>query len=183
MRYALLVLLVAAAGLVVRLSHKTDNLEERIRILQERAHMPYSGYWVPTYTTTTLAGDPVTIGEASADTRQLLLFFNTTCLYCLASLPAWMELTAVSDTASHMKIHVVGISLDSADVTAAYVDQHALRFDVIRFPHRKLVQLYRAGTVPRLIVLDEEGRVLYSRTGALEGRSAVDSVIAVITAQ
>jgi len=175
--------LVAAAGLVVRLAHKTDNLEERISVLQERAYMPYPGYWVPTYTTTTLAGNPVTIGEASPDTRQLLLFFNTSCPYCLASLPAWRELTVVSDTVSHLKIHVVGVSLDSADVTAEYVNEHALHFDIIGFPQRKLVQLYRAGTVPRLIVLDHEGRVLYSRTGALEGRSAVDSVVAVIRAQ
>lgn len=181
MRHLIVIFLLFAAALVVRLSQKTDNLQLRIATLQERAYLPYPGYWVPTFTAVSLRGDSVTLGEAEPGTGQLLLVFNTSCPYCLASLPAWRELTLIADTSSVLRLLVMGVSLDSANVTSLYVHEHDLPFDVVGFPAPKLVHLYRVSTVPRIVLLDHEGRVLYSRTGALEGRAGVDSVVQAVT--
>jgi peroxiredoxin len=162
--------------LILRLSLKVDNLEGRIEVLQDRAYTPFAGYSVPTFTTTTLAGNTVTLGEAPAGTRQLLFIFNTSCPYCLASLPAWEEIRASADSSADL-VEIYGVSLDSTHLTRQYAAEHALGLDLIEFPQRKLMHLYRAGTVPRIMLLNEEGRILYSRTGALVDRNAIDSVL------
>jgi hypothetical protein len=59
----------------------------------------------------------------------------------------------------------------------SYLCRASLGLDLIEFPQRKLMHLYRAGTVPRIMLLNEEGRILYSRTGALVDRNAIDSVL------
>ena len=73
-------------------------------------------------------------------------------------------------------VDVVGISLDSAEATKRYGEAQGLSFPLVTFPSRKLKQLYRARAVPQTLVLDEEGRVLYARTGLLEPTATLDSV-------
>jgi peroxiredoxin len=101
---------------------------------------------------------------------------TTTCPYCRQTLTVWSRL---ADSARHLDgwtVDVVGISLDSAEATARYGAAQKLAFPLVTFPARKLKQLYRARAVPQTLVLDEEGRVLYARTGLLEPAAVVDSV-------
>jgi peroxiredoxin len=76
----------------------------------------------------------------------------------------------MADSARHLAgwtVDVVGISLDSADATRRYGEAQGLTFPLVTVPARKLKQLYRARAVPQTLVLDEEGRVLFARTGLL----------------
>ena len=73
-----------------------------------------------------------------------------------------------------------GISLSPEAETRLYVDEHGLRFPVLRFPEEKLRYLYRANGVPQVIVLDHEGRVIYTRPGELGAGAALDSVFAAV---
>jgi hypothetical protein len=52
---------------------------------------------------------------------------------------------------------------------------------VLTFPERKLMALYRTEVTPETIVLDGAGRVLYARTGLLDGAAVVDSVLRAAT--
>jgi peroxiredoxin len=54
----------------------------------------------------------------------------------------------VLDTLTELRIGVFGISLDSEEETHGYVAEQGLRFPVVRFPERKLSQLYRTSRVP-----------------------------------
>jgi peroxiredoxin len=78
---------------------------------------------------------------------------------------------------------VFGVSLDSLRQTRLYAERHRLTFPVLLFPESKLAFIYRTQRVPATMVLDSAGRVLYSRVGLFEGRSARDSVLSVLAGQ
>src|SRR3712207_6696625 len=113
--------LTAAAALVVVLSLKVRDLNDRYAKLFERATRPYAGMFVPTFQTSTLTGEPVTVGRSEGQGRQVLFVFTTTCPYCMSTLPAWREITAKLDTVRSVPVAVYGISLDSVPVTRQYV--------------------------------------------------------------
>lgn len=179
-RFLPAIALTAAAALVVVLSLKVRDLNERYSKLFERATRPYAGMFVPTFQTTTLEGAPVTVGEAPGRGRQVLFVFTTTCPYCQSTLPAWREIKASLDTVRSVPVAVYGISLDSADSTRTYAAQNKLPFPVVRFPQDKLTSIYRAGSVPLTVVLDEEGRMIHSHLGELRERASIDSVLAMV---
>ena len=169
--------LIAACLLMVALGRRTDQLRERVVELTRRNRVPRAGLFTPTFTTSTLDGEPVTIGERSDKGRQVLLFFTTTCPYCRASLPIWRELAESTATWSDPKVEVFGIALDSAHRAREYALREQLTFPILTFPSRKLRYLYRATSVPAALVLDHEGRIVYARLGAMTDRLALDSIL------
>lgn len=170
--------LVVASALVVVLALKVRDLNERYAEAFRRARDPYAGMFVPTFQATTHTGEPVTVGEVEGEGRQVLFFFTTTCPYCRSTLPAWREIVAAVDTISSVPVKVYGISLDSAEVTRKYVEEHRLPFPVLHFPQEKLSSLYRARAVPLTAVVDAQGRMIHARLGELTERAAIDSVVA-----
>ena len=172
------ILVLVAAALVVVLAVQKRSLIVQYEELQKRERLPYVGLWMPTFETTTLEGESVVIGRAEEDSRQVLFLFDTTCPFCLTSLPAWKNLSARLANVGEPVVHVYGISLDPDAETRLYVDGHGLTFPVLRFPEEKLRYLYRANGVPQVIVLDHEGQVIHTRPGELEEGAALDSVFA-----
>ncbi len=173
----ILLVVLGLGGLVLALADQNRELSSRYESLRERTQWPHAGYAVPTFRATTLAGDTLTLGESAPGQRQLLFVFDTECPYCLATLPAWKRIASALNDADP-DVQVVGVSLDSADLARSYQEEHDLPFPVITFPSRKLQQLYRAGRIPLIVLLDAEGRTLYSRLGQLDVGPAVDSVLA-----
>lgn len=164
------------AVVILHLARQSDALAGRYETLRERLQWPHPGYAVPTFTATTLDGEPLTVGTAARGERQLLLVFDTECGYCRASLPAWKRIVEKVGARS-FRVRVIGISLDSADKARPYRDRHSLPFPIVTFPEPKLAELYRAQRFPLIVLLDAEGRTLYSRLGLLESETAVDSVL------
>ena len=176
--------LVAAAVLVVVLGKQKGDLITRYNDLQTRyvkaLREPLPNSYMPAFQTATLDGQPVTVGQLPQAGRQVLLVYTTTCPYCKASLPAWKRIASVVDTMTSPHAQVYGVSLDSVDVTRRYAARNALPYPTIRFPEEKLVSMYRAGAVPLTLVLDENGRTVYSRLGEISTPAAIDSVIAAV---
>lgn len=176
--------LAVAALLVVVLGQQKRTLiaeVEKTQMELRRARTePLRGMYMPAFQASTLEGTPATIGELPAEGRQVLLMYTTTCPFCLSSIPAWKQLTAAVDTMRSIRATVYGVSLDSVDVTRQYITRHGLPYQTVRFPSDKVAGMYRAGTVPVTLVLDEQGRTIYSRTGELKSKVAVDSVIEAI---
>lgn len=175
----LYVALLVAGGLIVQLSRQGSALAARYEVLREPLQWPHPGYSVPTFETRTLDGDPVRVGETTGEERQLVFVFRTTCPYCRASLKAWKGIASAVE-AQRAKVRVLGIGLDEDEALRAYREEHGLGFAVLRFPSEKLVRLYRARSVPLVVVLDSAGQVSYSRVGVLESEAAVDSVLAAV---
>jgi peroxiredoxin len=179
------VALAAAAVLVVVLGQQKRDLIEQVQTtqlqLRKASTEPMRGQFMPAFTARTVEGDTTaTIGELPAEGRQVLLMYTTTCPFCLSSIPAWKQITAAVDTMGGIPAAVYGVSLDSVDVTRQYITRHGLTYPTVRFPTEKVAAMYRSGTVPVTLVLDENGRTIYSRTGELKDKAAIDSVIAAI---
>lgn len=176
--------LAAAAALVVVLAFQKRSLNSEIEKarydLRQARTEPIRGQYFPAFTAATLDGRQTTIGELPAPGKQVLLMYTTTCPYCLSSIPAWKQLTAAVDTMRSVRATVYGVSLDSLDVTRQYVARHQLPYPTFRFPTEKLQRIYRAGTVPLTLVLDEQGRAVYSRVGELRSQAAIDTVLQAI---
>lgn len=176
--------LAAAAVLVVVLGQQKRSLIEQVEQtryqLREARTTPIRGMWLPAFQAATLEGQPATIGEIQGEGRQVLLMYTTSCPFCLSSIPAWKQIKAVTDTMTSIRAAVYGVSLDSVTTTQAYIAKHQLPYPTVRFPDEKIAGMYRAGTVPITLVLDERGRAIYSRTGELKSRAAVDSVLQAI---
>jgi len=171
--------LTVAAALVVVLSLKVRDLNERYARLYQRATGPHAGMWVPTFRAATSTGDSVTIGETKDGTRQVLFFFTVTCPYCKSTLPAWDEMTRKLAAYKDPRVEVYGVSLSSPDSTRKYMEQNEVAFPVLHFPEEKLSRIYRAGAVPATVVLDEQGRMIHARVGEISKteRPAIDSVL------
>lgn len=178
-RYLPHVALAAAAVLVVVLGRDKRSLLDENTKLRERISAPYAGMYMPSFQTATLDGAPVTIGEAPG-TRQVLFVFTTTCKFCKATLPAWQRIAAEARTPDGQRPAVLGITLDSVDVSRKYVADNRLPFPVVRLVDDKLVSMYRAGSVPLTLVLDDKGRTIHSRLGEISTPEAIDSVIAAV---
>ncbi|MDX2057327.1 MAG: TlpA disulfide reductase family protein [Gemmatimonadales bacterium] len=172
-------LLVLTTGVSVVLAHRLDQLSAAYREVRVLATTLHKGSVVPAFATESMTGDPIVVGETTDSSRKQVLFvFTTTCPYCKASLPAWRRVAEALGTSGGASI--VGISLDSADATSAYVAEHGLRFDIVQFPSRRIKRLYRAGMVPQTVVLDFDGHVVHSRVGLLQIGPATDSVLAAV---
>lgn len=177
--------LAAAAVLVVVLGQQKRDLIQQVEQTQQQlrraTYEPTRGMYMPAFQAAPVEGGaPTTIGELPAEGRQVLLFYTTTCPYCLSSIPAWKQITSAVDTITSIRATVYGVSLDSLDATRAYITRHGLPYPTVQFPNDKLAAMYRSGTVPVTLVLDEQGRTVYSRTGELKEKVAIDSVIAAI---
>lgn len=126
----------------------------------------------------TLLGDMVTVGRSDEKLTQVLVVFNTTCQFCMQTLPLWQS---VYDSLESQGVSFLGLSHDPDSLTRAYALTHELRFPVVTFPELKLISLYRASRVPLTMVLDDRGVVLYEHVGVLTN-SSLDSLHAVVRA-
>ena len=169
------VLLLISLVLLALLTWRIRQVRAAHRELFRRTTHPHVGLYVPTFSTTSLTGSTVTVGRTAAGQKQLLFVFTTTCAYCRATLPAWSRLATTVDSSHSVRVEVLGISLDSAEITRSYSTNHELRYPVVLFPEPKLRPMYRANAVPLTMLLDHEGEVLYSRFGVLD-RAAEDSL-------
>ena len=165
---------ILAAALVVVLAMEKRALERRVEDLTTRIRDPYPGFVVPEVTAGAMAGDSVVLGLPDSGAVQLLFLFSTGCEPCDASLPAWNALYAALEP--DPRIEVIGVSLDSADVTWTYAADHGLAFPAVTLPDRRMRVLWRVRVVPQIQLIDALGRVQYVRLGKLIAPEAIDSV-------
>ncbi len=103
-------LLAVALVMVVLLAQRTRQVRGDYHDLLDRATINVPGQFVPTFAAATLEGDSVVVGTTGPQKRQVLFFFNTTCPYCLRTIPAWKEIARVAYQSGH---DVYGVALDS----------------------------------------------------------------------
>ena len=171
----LVIALTAASLLVLVLASQKRDLLDRIDLLTSRIRDPFPGLYVPAVSLPSVAGDTITLGQVAPGSVQVLFVFSTACQYCKASLPAWKHISG--QFANTDNVQVVGISLDSVEVTRRYLAEQQVNLPVTSFTDPRLRALYRAGVTPQTLIVDADGRVSYARIGALIDPAAVDSVV------
>lgn len=167
-----------AAVMLVALSSENRRLRGQATELYRRSVELHVGLPVPAIDTRGIDGAPLPVGAPGEGERQALFFFTTTCPYCLASLPAIQRIADAATADSTTVLY--GVALDSMPAAREYVEEHELRFPVGVASDRRLAALYRVRRVPLIAVIGPDGRVVYTREGALNDAAAVDSVKAVL---
>ena len=170
--------LAAAVTLVAILGIQNRSLKRRYGRLLERSAAPYRGLAVPAFDAVTPVGDTVTIGSAKDGEKQLLFFFSSTCPMSRNTLPAWNEIA--SEAEKRDPVSVYGIQLDTMNLELQDAGFDHLNFPVLRFPDSRLQQCYGVRGVPVTVLLNYDGRVLYSKLGEIAERPIIDSVLATI---
>ena len=178
-RSVILVLALAvASSLVLVLALQKRDLLTRIETLTERIRDPYVGMYVPSVTLPSVTGDSVLLGGPSVGHVQILFVFTTTCQCCKASLPAWKRIA--SELTAMEQVEVVWVSLDSVEATRRYLAENGIELPVVSLTDQRLRALYRAGVTPQTLIVDAEGRVSFTRIGAVTETGAIDSIIAAV---
>ena len=170
--------LVVAVALVVILARQNAMLRETANRVLWEGTQPHLGMYVPAFEATTLDGGIVEVGSPSQGESQVLYFFLTTCEFCRASAPRVRELAR--RIAANPQPHApafLSVSIDSVPPPRSMLLEQGVPGPVVHLGSRRLVSLYRAGQVPRLLLIDQEGRVAFSRTGVIDNDAVIDSVL------
>lgn len=102
---------------------------------------------------------------------RLLVVFTTNCGVCKDSLPSWRTLAEEAGE----QTEIVGISLDDAEATRAYSNDHDLPFRVrIPVDGEAFARDYEIPGVPTLLHVDRQGVVQGSWVGGLSDEAMID---------
>ena len=170
---------VLLAALLVTVSLQKRDINRFVAEHRRADQVAQPGDYVPTFAGVGTNGETITVGRTnSEDARQVVFLLTAECQFCRRTLPSWTAIAEALATSRSPAVQVIALTTDSLPVARAFADSLELRFPLVPFPERKLVALTRARIVPQTLVLNSEGRVLYSRRGELNTRAAVDSVVA-----
>lgn len=171
--------LLLSCALVTALAWQLRTLRQERRDLVERVNDPFIGMYVPQVALSGLDGQPVMLGRPRAD-YQLLYFFSTTCPHCRASLPMLKTIAAQVPTASAGRAELIGVASASTADAQAYAREHGLRFPIAATTDVRTAMLFRAHSVPLLLVIGADGRVRYSRIGVIDEPQDLRAVLAAL---
>ena len=125
-----------------------------------------------------LSGAPRALEWQGAEQDRLLLVFTTVCQACRQNQSAWRTLNERVGN----NLEVVGISLDTAEMTQAYRDEHDLPFEVVVADDRQdFTASYEIPAVPFTIHVDGNGKVLGSWRGKLSEERLAEIASSVIS--
>jgi peroxiredoxin len=166
--------LLGLSVLVVVLGLQHRRVRDENAGLRDRLGRLQAGQYVPELRTAAFEGDSVVIGGHTAGAGQVLIYFTARCQYCDASAPAWKSMIAPLRSNG---FEVLALSVGDADLDQAFLRSHELAIPMVRFPAARFASMYRAMSVPQVIVLGNDGRVLHSRLGVLTAQEAADSIL------
>lgn len=172
------IVVAVSLALVAILASQNRTLRASNTALALRNSELRPGQFVPTFRGRMPNNGMVTVADAADSTRDVLYFFTWTCPYCRESLPAINALAKRLSSPTPAPVRLLGVSLDSLERPDDPRFQ-LYHFPILRFPERRYQSLYRASRVPALIVVSDDGRVLYSRYGLIK-HNVVDSIAAAI---
>jgi hypothetical protein len=121
------------------------------------------------------------VGAPSPGAYQILVFFTTTCPYCLESIPAWRSIGEAAG--ADPTVELIGISLDPEQETRAYLAEHCLDLPVVVLdPRSRWLTLFRMRGVPFIAVIDSTRVLTHARFAAISLPStALDSILMIAT--
>jgi thioredoxin-related protein len=179
MRSLFIICFLCSLSLVLILGLQNRHLAQRLAVAEDKIDFPYESMYVPFTVGLDINGGSVPIGRPN-NTSQVLFFLNTSCPHCLASLPAVKRLAGSLAKRPSSDFYLV--SEDALDQTKRYAGDHPLSSNMVVVTDAREISLFHARSVPTLIVVDKNGRVVMSRVGSLNDREDVDAVLAAVHA-
>lgn len=108
-------------------------------------------------TMTTIEGKTLTVGQGSSQ-PTLLLFFTTVCSSCRAAAPAISQ--QLEPLQKHLQLIAVGRD-HSPEELKAWAEENKVAYQLVADPGRQLFGRFAKMHVPRIYLIDTQGRVKY----------------------
>lgn len=122
------------------------------------------GQQVPEFSYITLNNDTINISDLKGKV-VFMNFFATSCPICLKELPfVEKEIQEKYKDNENFELIVFGRE-HVADEMIAFKEKFGYSFNVVPDPGRKIYSLFAEKYIPRNIVLDREGKIIYQATG------------------
>ncbi|SFL06573.1 redoxin family protein [Lysobacter sp. cf310] len=174
------VALALACALVVVLGVQNRQLRRDYAALIDEGVRPQVGTWLPSAEAATLSGASVVLGRAAGE-RQVLYFFDPSCPVCEASVPAILDIARDLQRHDPAQVQMLGVARPDAPGLNAYLRARGFGFPVA-LSTPKIRALFKVNLVPLLVVVDRDGRVVYSHVGKLDTKEQVPTILTALRA-
>ncbi|RDZ26437.1 redoxin family protein [Lysobacter silvisoli] len=171
--------LALACALIAVLGVQNRQLRYDYAALIEDTVRPPVGGWLPSAQAEVLGGGRLTLGRTGGE-RQVLYFFDPTCPVCEASVPAILELSGALQRAAG-GAQLVGVARQEQAGLDGYLRARGFAFPVALSTPR-IRALFHLRRVPLLVVVDRDGRVVYSHAGLIDTKEQVPTILTALRA-
>ncbi|MCB2196132.1 MAG: TlpA family protein disulfide reductase [Bacteroidetes bacterium] len=122
------------------------------------------GQQVPEFSYVTLQNDTLHINDLKGKV-VFMNFFATSCPICIKELPfVEKDIWVTHKENENFELIVFGRE-HIADEMIAFKEKTGYTFNIVPDPERKIYSLFAEKYIPRNIVLDREGKIIYQATG------------------
>lgn len=164
---SLILVTICSLVLVALLSFQNYELKKQLSQFEQSDIRLKSNDIVTPISGINLNGDSLQI--EFRDKQTMLFFFTTTCPICKRNMPIWEELYQWNNS-SH-KFTIVGVSLDSVELTKKYIKENSIPFTVVIASRSEMQNGWKISHVPQTILIDQRKRVVTSILGIIDEKS------------
>ena len=163
MKKSIILLFVLLIGLN-SCNYKQKKAEEETRLDIIKSTLIEVGQAVPEFSYVTLNNDTININDLKGKV-VFMNFFATSCPICIKELPfVESDIWAKYKDNENFELIVFGRE-HIADEMIAFKEKNRYTFNIVPDPGRKIYSLFAERYIPRNIVLDREGKIIYQATG------------------
>ncbi len=119
----------------------------------------------PDFTLKNLAGEDVTLSELLKEGPVVVDFWATWCKPCVKAFP---DLQQVFDSYKDCGLKMLAVSIDgprSSSRVASFIKSKGNTFEVLLDPSQTVAKKLHVTSVPRTVLIDMDGRIVYAVTG------------------
>ncbi len=119
----------------------------------------------PDFTLKNMAGEDVKLTELLEDGPVVIDFWATWCKPCIKGFP---QLQEIFDSYNSCGLKVLAVSIDGPKSTSrvgSFIKSKGYSFEVLLDSSQKVARKYHVSSVPRTVLVDTDGKIVYSVTG------------------
>jgi len=165
MKKLLIILLGLAFIYSCNYKEKKEQKEQEIDLV--KSTLIEVGLQVPEFDYITLDSDTLSITDLKGKV-VFINFFATSCPICIKELPfVEKDIWATHKENDNFELIVFGRE-HNAEEMIAFKEKNGYTFNIVPDPGRKIYSLFAEKYIPRNIVLDRDGKIIYQATGYTE---------------
>ena len=159
------ILSIMALGIIfTSCNYKEKKAEREAKLDIEKTTLIAVGQNVPEFNYITLENDTININELKGNV-VFINFFATSYPICMKELPfVESDIWAKYKDKSDFKLIAFGRE-HVADEMISFKEKTGYTFNIVPDPGRKIYSLFAERYIPRNVILDREGKIIYQATG------------------
>ena len=155
------------SALIISLSacnNKAKKTEDEAKQDVIKSTLIEEGQQVPEFSYITLDNDTIHINDLKGKV-VFMNFFATSCPICMKELP-FVESDIWSTYKDNENFELIVFGREHvADEMIAFKEKTGYTFNIVPDPGRKIYSLFAEKYIPRNIILDRDGKIIYQATG------------------